>query len=153
MKMTGVLHLGKCITQVYNILSLELNGYNSFLHSEDKFKFIDNDDKKEGVCDSIGQELTLSGLSLDTSDGMATTIGHNQIQMGYSPPYYIQVIEEPAEFHDSEEFSSKAIDSVNNSSSEAYEKTSTKHGDKIFYKFHKRLSRCPQQVLRCVGCR
>lgn len=117
-------------------------------YSEDKLKFFDNNE--EGSCDSTGQELTLSSLSLDTSDSMA--IGHNQIQTGCIPPYYIQVIEEPAELHDSKEFLRKAIDSVNNSSSEAYEKTTTKHGDKIFYKFHKRLSRCPQQVLRCVGC-
>ena len=128
-------------------------GIISYMNSEDKLKFTDNNDgKKEGRCDSTGPELTLSSLSLDTSDSMATTIGHNQIQTGCTPPYYIQVIEEPVDFHDSKEFSRKAVDSVNNSSSEAYEKTTTKHGDKMFYKFHKRLSRCPQQVLRCVGC-
>ena len=110
----------------------------------------DSEDKKEGSCDLT---LTLSSLSLDTSDSMTTTIGHKQ--MDHIPPYYIQVIEEPVEFHDSKEFSRKVVDSVSDyssSSSEAYEKTATKHGDKIFYKFHKRLSRCPEQVLRCVGC-
>ena len=120
-------------------------------------RFTDNSDgKKEGSCDLTGQELTLSSLSLDTSDNIATGNGHDQIQTGCIPPYYIRVIEEPAEFHDSKEFARKAVGSVDNcgsSSSEAYEKTTAKHGDRIFYKFHKRLSRCPEQVLRCVGCR
>ncbi|XP_059139950.1 programmed cell death protein 2-like isoform X2 [Physella acuta] len=33
-------------------------------------------------------------------------------------------------------------------STESYEKTELKHGDKIFHKFLKRLQRCPEQIIR-----
>ena len=110
----------------------------------------DSEGKKEGSCNLFGQELTLSSLSLDTSDTIATGIADNQMQMSCIPSYYIQVIEEPIEFCDHKELARKVIDSVSGSSSETYEKTTAKHGDKTFYKFHKRLGRCPEQVLRCV---
>ena len=113
----------------------------------------DSEDKKEDTCDLTGQELTLSNLSLDTTSTMATTVDHGHTQ--YYPSCYIQVIEEPVEFYDSKELARKAVDSTSNcsgSSAEAYEKTTTKHGDKTFYKFHKRLSRCPEQILRYVSC-
>ena len=109
--------------------------------------------KNEDASNLTGQELMLSSLSLDGTGSMATTvIDHSQTPC--FPSWYIQVIEEPLEFHDSKELVRKAVDSVNNcsSSSEVYEKTTTKHGDKTFYKFHKRLSRCPEQVLRYVNC-
>ena len=117
----------------------------NFVYSDDKFKDVDDSEgKQEGSCILTGQGLTLSSLSLDSS----VTIADNQLQAGCIPSYYIQVIEEPTEFYD--QSARKAVDSVSGSSSEAYEKTITKHGDKTFYKFHKRLSRCPEQVLRCV---
>ena len=110
----------------------------------------DSESKKEDACDLTEQELTLSSLSLDTTSTIATTADHGQSY----PSCYIQVIEEPVGFYDSKELARKAVDSTSNcigSSSEAYEKTTTKHGDKTFYKFHKRLSRCPEQILRYVA--
>ncbi|XP_065897913.1 programmed cell death protein 2-like [Dysidea avara] len=69
------------------------------------------------------------------------------------PSHYIHVIEEPDDqlgAHNDKELARRVDGAIGNSdsSSEAYEKTSTKHGDKTFYKFHKRIARCPEQILR-----
>lgn len=37
-----------------------------------------------------------------------------------------------------------------NIKNESYEKTIVKHGDKIFYKFRKKIDNCPQQIIRYV---
>jgi len=68
------------------------------------------------------------------------------------PSYYIRAIEEPDEqllAHD-KELARRADGAMGNSdhSSEIYEKTLAKHRDKTFYKFHKRIARCPEQILR-----
>lgn len=98
-------------------------------------------------------KLTLSSLSLNTANNQSS-IDYDQTHIPWIPSHYIQVIEEPMGYHDSKELPKKTVDSVSSCgsfSSEAYEKTTTKHGDKMFYKFHKRLSRCPEQILRCVS--
>ncbi|XP_049643406.1 programmed cell death protein 2-like [Suncus etruscus] len=46
---------------------------------------------------------------------------------------------------DMEELLSQSFSSKDN---EKYEKTTVKNGDKIFYKFMKRISACPEQILR-----
>ena len=74
------------------------------------------------------------------------------------PSHYIHVIEEPDDqlgAHNDKELARRVDGAIGNSdsSSEAYEKTSTKHGDKTFYKFHKRIARCPEQILRYHFCR
>ena len=143
MKMTGALHQGRHLQSIQNTTS--------FYSGE---CMNDSNGKKEDNCELTGQELTLSSLSLDTASTMATTADCGQTQQ-YYPSYYIQVIEEPVEFYDSKDLARKVVDSTNScsgSSSEAYEKTTTKHGDKMFYKFHKRLGRCPEQVLRYANC-
>jgi len=118
-----------------------------FFHSKEEVKhFSDSDSKKEERCD-----LTLSSLSLD----MPSAVNYDQTKIPCIPSHYVQVIEEPMEYHDCKELAKKIVSSVSNcgsSSVEAYEKTITKHGDKMFYKFHKRLGRCPEQVLRYVKC-
>ena len=68
------------------------------------------------------------------------------------PSYYIHVIEEPNEqllAHD-KELARRVDGAMGNSdhSSEVYEKTLAKHRDKAFYKFHKRIARCTEQILR-----
>ena len=74
----------------------------------------------------------------------------------FIPSHYIQVIEEPDGHklvpHSDEELAGRVYSAMGHgdTSSELYEKTLTKHGDKTFYKFHKRISRCPEQVLRSV---
>lgn len=124
-------------------------------YSEEQLKLVeDGGNKKEDSRDLEGQEeLTLSSLSLDMTNSKGDVVDHDQIQTAYIPSYYIQVIEEPMEYDDGKELARKATDIADNSgggSSEAYEKTTAKHGDKAFYKFHKKLSRCPEQVLRYV---
>lgn len=136
-----------CVCILYTFFSTDL----------EQFKFTgDIENEKEDKCDSTEQEvLTLSNLSLDTTpNSTATAVNHHQTQMACIQSQYVQVIEEPTECHGSEELATKVVGLVvsnsGSASSEAYEKSTAKHGDKTFYKFHKRLSRCPEQVLRCV---
>ncbi|CAG5125104.1 unnamed protein product [Candidula unifasciata] len=84
-------------------------------------------------------------------------------------PYYLSVVDEPAakveevndhvshlirNYEKSEGkqlhtmISDRPTSKAKDSSSEFYEKTELKHGDRIFYKFMKRLQRCPQQCIR-----
>lgn len=129
--------------------------YESLFYSGKQLEDTSDSGSKRDTYDLTEQELTLSSLSLDNTSTMASVVERDQTEPPCFPSYYIQVIEEPVEFHDSKELAKKAGDSIINcgsSSSETYEKTITKHGDKIFYKFHKRLSRCPEQVLRYASC-
>jgi len=77
------------------------------------------------------------------------------LSSSYIPSYYIRVIEEPNDQlmthdHIDKELARRVDGAMGNSdsSSEVYEKTLAKHGDKTFYKFHKRIARCPEQILR-----
>ncbi|XP_013772344.1 programmed cell death protein 2-like [Limulus polyphemus] len=79
-------------------------------------------------------------------------------------PYYIYVIEEPSESGMSRELYQKhkkyqqeenVFYSIHKKSavekkttSEGYEKSQVKHGDRVFYKFMNRIARCPEQIIR-----
>ena len=144
MKMTGALHRGWYFTKIQFL---------HFFYSEEQLTHVDDGDVKKDCCDTTGQEeVTLSSLSLDTDNSM---VAYDQTQAAFIPSHYIRVIEEPMEWHSDKKLGRKSVGPITNcasTSTEAYEKATAKHGDKTFYKFHKRLSRCPEQVLRCVSC-
>ena len=98
-----------------------------------------------------------------------------QYQGPYFPPSYINVTEEPSEDLDTlskveellKKYHQENKDGLEmgisgegvkgrkggrsqgtSSSGEKYEKSLAKHGDKVFQKFHKQLSKCTEQILR-----
>lgn len=81
----------------------------------------------------------------------------------YFPSSYVTVLEEPSEsqctpevkelleryYRENPNFEpTSGLEQKGTGSGEKYERSVAMHGDRIFQKFHKQLSRCPDQILR-----
>ena len=81
----------------------------------------------------------------------------------YFPSSYVTVFEEPSEpkctpkvkelleryYRENPNFEpTSGLEQKGTGSGEKYERSVAMHGDRTFQKFHKQLSRCPDQILR-----
>lgn len=113
--------------------------------------------------------LAITGTGASTASEETPT-HHTTYSAPFYPPAYLSVIEEPSELSLGKDIHHarillKKYQSENDlelceankvsvscrgkaSGGEGYEKAAAKHGDRAFQKFHKRLGKCPQQLIR-----
>ncbi len=131
----------------------------------------DHDDvNTKATGDSIDKQMELLTIT-DTGASTAsqeTPTHHTTYSAPFYPPAYLSVIEEPSELSLGKDIhhahillkkyqaenglelceGKKVLCKGKASGEEGYEKAAAKHGDKAFQKFHKRLGKCPQQLIR-----